>query len=378
LVEGQLAALRDQGIHPVLSDLSLGASGVSEKQQSVAKYVSQLHALSAPGKPGYLNAFEPERYWFLRQESTKTHDEGASDPPNGDERVGAVVLTHNRAAEVLNTITQLVALPERPRIVVVDNGSADETADLLRSRFPAIQCVKLPTNLGAAGRNFGVQACDRPYVALCDDDTWWEPGSLSRAADLMDRYPSLAVISGRVLVGESERVDPTCLAMAKSPVRAQDELPGASLLGFLAGAALVRRSAFIEAGGFEPRLFLGGEERLLGVDLASAGWGLAYVDDVVIHHYPSGLRDANARRRFLLRNALWFAWLRRPLPRALAETVQMFRRAVEDAVTRRALVDALRGAPWVLRSRRLVAPGIELDLQRIERQAVDASVAKAG
>src|SRR5262245_34272344 len=56
-------------------------------------------------------------------------------------------------------------------------------------------------NLGAAGRNAGVRAARTPYVALCDDDAWWAPGALARAAHLLDVHPTLAVVCARVLVG---------------------------------------------------------------------------------------------------------------------------------------------------------------------------------
>src|SRR5438874_7851322 len=119
--------------------------------------------------------------------------------------------------------------------------------------------MRLDANLGAAARNVGVWLCDRPYVALCDDDTWWEPGGLRRAADLLDAYPGLAVVTAKLLVGPSEDLDAVSQRMAASPVRWPTALPGAPLLGFLAGASVVRRAAFLRAGGFERRLFLGGE-----------------------------------------------------------------------------------------------------------------------
>jgi GT2 family glycosyltransferase len=58
-------------------------------------------------------------------------------------------------------------------------------------------------------------------------------------------------------------------------------------LGFLAGASVVRRSAFLAVSGFEPRFFFGGEEAMVVAELAAAGWALAYVNEVVIYHYPS-------------------------------------------------------------------------------------------
>jgi GT2 family glycosyltransferase len=283
-----------------------------------------------------------------------------------DPRVGVVVLTHNRVHEVVRTVERLLALPARPGIVVVDNASTDGTAAALRRRFPTIRCVSLAENLGAAGRNVGVQLCDRPYVALCDDDTWWEPGSLKRAADLLDAYPRLAVVSGRVLVGPDERLDPACQQMASSPLRPSSPLPGPALLGFIAGASMVRRSAFLEVGGFERRFFVGGEEELLALALVSSGWELAYIDDIVVRHYPSSRRDRSGRRRTVLRNHLWVTWLRRPLGPALARTLAAVRHGLADRATREALADAARGLRWVLGRRRVIPGHVERRLRQLE------------
>jgi GT2 family glycosyltransferase len=84
-----------------------------------------------------------------------------------EQRVGAVMITHNRRAEALRSVGRLLALPERPPVVVVDNGSADGTADALRSRYPDVEVVASPDNLGAVGRNVGVSRLRTPYVAFC-------------------------------------------------------------------------------------------------------------------------------------------------------------------------------------------------------------------
>jgi GT2 family glycosyltransferase len=292
--------------------------------------------------------------------------DGSVVAPGPDPRVGIVVLTHNRAAEVIRTLERLVALPERPAIVVVDNGSTDGTHDAVRRRFPAVTCIHLPTNLGAAGRNIGVEACDRPYVALCDDDTWWEPGSLARGADLLDAHRELAVITGKVIV-RGERIDPTCLLMARSPLPSPPGLPGKALLGFLAGVSIVRRAAFLAVGGFEPRLFLGGEEELLTLDLVSAGWALAYVDDLVIHHHPSPGRDAEGRRRLLARNSLWIAWLRYPPRSAIGRTVAAIRAATRNRADRDVLHQATMGIAWIVANRRCISPTLDRQLRQLAR-----------
>jgi GT2 family glycosyltransferase len=286
-----------------------------------------------------------------------------------DPRVGVVVLTYNRAEEVTRTVERLLSLPERPPIIVVDNGSTDGTSDALRPRFPTVEVIRLPENIGAAARNIGVRRCPRPSIALCDDDTWWEPGSLRRAADLLDAHRSVAIVTGRVLVGEDERIDPTCLLMARSPLPQPPGLGAPTLLGFLAGASMVRREAFLAVGGFEPRLALGGEEELLALDLARAGWTLAYLADAVIHHYPSPRRDAESRRWLLARNSLWVAWLRRPFLTAMSTTLATARRGVRDRDVRRGLTAAFHGLPWIARQRQVIPSEIERRLRLLEAGA---------
>ncbi len=300
---------------------------------------------------------------------------------NPASRISIVVLTHNRRAEIQRTLERLVGhgesgggvaggtANEAAQICVVDNGSRDGSAEVIARRFPAVRLIRLKDNLGAAGRNRGVQAARTPYVAFCDDDTWWAPGALTRAAELLDRHPELAVITARVLVGPEEREDPTCRLMAASPIPARPGIDGIAIVaGLLAGACVMRRDAFLAAGGYEPRLFLGGEERLLALDLMAAGWHLGYAPALVVHHHPSSLRDSAARRRLLLRNALWCAWLRLPLAGALRESLARLRAVPGEPRLLAAVFDALQGLPWVLSRRRVIPGPVEAKLQLVERQ----------
>src|SRR5215212_2648063 len=276
--------------------------------------------------------------------------------------VAVVIATRNRGAELLQTLARLRALHEQPPIVVVDNGSTDGTAELVRANYPGVQVVGLRRNHGGAARTVGARLVASPYVAFSDDDSWWAPGALSGAADLLDRHPRLAVLAARVLVGPEERLDPVCAEMAHSPLPSADDLPGPSVLGFIACGAVVRRSAFLEVGGFDVRLGVGGEEELLAVDLAASGWGLAYVDEVVAYHHPSPSRDPAGRRRVQVRNALWSAWLRRPLDGAARQTAHLAARAMRQPGAWSGILLALLGLPWVLRERHPVHPELEAAL----------------
>ena len=284
-----------------------------------------------------------------------------------DGRIGVVLLTHNRRDEATVAVGRLLDLPERPAVIVVDNASGDGTADVVREKFPEVTVLALGHNLGAVGRNVGVRALTTPYVAFCDDDTWWDPGSLRRAADLLDAHPALAVITATILVEPGARDDPVNAELRESPVVGPSWLPGPALGSFLAGASVLRREAFLGCGGFSTRLWLGGEEELLAADLAAAGWELCHVPDMVVHHLPSRARDPHLRRRHGIRNTLWFTWLRRPVGRALRRTLFLARTVPRDRVSALAFLDALRGTPWVLRERRVLPPWAEVRFRALER-----------
>ncbi len=274
------------------------------------------------------------------------------------EAVSIVIITHNRAKEVVRTVGRALELKEAARVIVIDNASADDTVALLRALYPRVLVVRLCTNLGAAARNVGLAIAHTRFVALSDDDTWWEPGALTRAQRLLEAHPRLAVLCAQVVVEPQGQIDPTSVLMEHSPLD-DSGVPGIPLLGFLAGASVVRREAMLQAGGFDPRLFIGGEEALLALDLAARGWRMAYALELVVHHQPSKHRNAHDRRHLLLRNALYIACLRLPLSGALREGLSVLidsARARCVSVIAHALADAL---PWLLQGRRVIPPEVE-------------------
>lgn len=294
------------------------------------------------------------------------HHPSTTGPASTD--VAVAIITHGRAESLLATLDRLRQLPERPRVLVVDNASRDGTAEAVRHHAPWAELLVLDSNAGAVGRNVAVDHLDVPYVAFADDDTWWAPGSLDRAVQAFEGHPDVAIVTARIVVEPGGHADPIVDDMRDSPLPDDDDVPGLPLLSFLAGASVVRRSAFAQVGGFEPRLWLGGEEELLAVDLAAGGWLLRYLPEAQVHHRVSPIRGDHARRSVGLRNTLWFTWLRRPLPRACWRTAATLRTAPADLVTVRALVAAARGIPWVLRERRPLPREIEAGLRLLDEQ----------
>jgi N-acetylglucosaminyl-diphospho-decaprenol L-rhamnosyltransferase len=281
--------------------------------------------------------------------------------------VGVVIATRNRRPTLEATLERLLALPERPPIVVVDNASGDRTAAAVRSRFgAAVRVVALKTNRGAGARNVGLRAIGTSYAAICDDDSWWAPDALVRAAAALDRAPRVAVLAARVLVGPEARLDPACARMRDSPLSPATGLAIPRVLGFVACGTVVRTAAVLGVGGFDERYGIGGEEHRLALDLAAAGWELAYAAHVVAHHHPAARsRPHDDQRAHTACNDLWTTWLRLPRSAALRRSIALLRSA--DGVALRAAVRAIRGLPWVVRERRPVDRGVQRDLRLLER-----------
>ncbi|MET9685678.1 glycosyltransferase family 2 protein [Streptomyces coeruleorubidus] len=282
--------------------------------------------------------------------------------------VGIVIATRNRAATLAEALHHLVALPERPRILVADNASTDDTRTMLARDFPQVRVLALPFNHGALARNHGARALDTPYVAFSDDDSWWAPGALPRAARLFEEHPRLGLIAARTLVGPTADPDPLNELLAASPLGPAADLPGTQVLGFLACASVVRRSAHLDAGGFHRLLFFGGEETLLAYDMAARGWGVTHCPDVVAHHHPAP-SPRTGRPVVQCRNELLTAWLRRPVPYALARTGALAAEARHDDHARQALRATLARLPAALRARKPLPPHVERAARLLEGAA---------
>jgi GT2 family glycosyltransferase len=281
-------------------------------------------------------------------------------------RTTVVVATRNRSGDLARTLTELSLLEPEPPVVVVDNGSTDDTADVA-AEFPNVRVIQLAHNHGAAARTVGVVAARTPYVAFSDDDSWWDQGALPEAERIFDVYPRLGLLAAHTLVGPTDRDDPITSVMATSPLGHPPDAPGPLVLGFLACSAVVRRVAYIQAGGFSPVLHFGGEEQLLAYDLAARGWDLCYVDSVRAHHHPSGHRPPAARRRRVQqRNQLLTSWMRRPGRFCLTELAEAVAAAPRDRDTLPALAGAVRRLPQAIARRQVLPDHVERQARTLE------------
>lgn len=85
-------------------------------------------------------------------------------------------------------------------IIVVDNASADGSAEMIEARFPHVKLIRSKENLGfAKGNNVGIRQCQGRYIALVNPDVIVFPGCLDALADFLDQNPKVGNVGPRVL-----------------------------------------------------------------------------------------------------------------------------------------------------------------------------------
>jgi GT2 family glycosyltransferase len=285
-------------------------------------------------------------------------------------RTSFVIASRNRAAELASVVMRLLDTTTCP-IIVVDNDSDDDSVAVIgriaHRSARRVQVIELDSNRGAVGRNVGVGACRTPYVAFCDDDSWWAPEATAIAEATFEQYPTIGLLAARTIVLPQHREDPLAVELANSALGRRPDLPGPSILGFMSCAAIVRKPAFVAAGGFSDILHFRGEEQLLAVDLATLGWELCYCPALIAFHQPSAVRATTAAQDArVLRNEALTTWLRRPIRHCLKVTGSLMWAAMRDAEHARGAAEALMRLPAVLSQRRRLPPSVELALATLE------------
>ena len=178
--------------------------------------------------------------------------------------------------------------------IVVDNGSDDGSLELLRDEYPWVRTVALDTNTGFAhAANVGVEAAAAPLVALVNNDVVLEPVWLERMRAALARDPQAASAASKMVdlrdpgeiydAGDFLRRDGACEQRGRFERDGGTfDAPG-EVFCACAGAAVYRRDAFVESGGFDTRYFAYLEDVDLGLRLRRAGWRCVYEPAVAKH-----------------------------------------------------------------------------------------------
>jgi GT2 family glycosyltransferase len=276
------------------------------------------------------------------------------------------------------------------RVVVVDNGSSDGTAEHVRGQYPEAEVIQLERNEGfAAAVNRGIAASDGEHVAVVNNDLELDRRWLERMVAALRDHQDAGSATGKMLFYDRRDVidgagDFTSWYAVSAPRgrgetdRGQYDIPE-PVFSACGGAALYRRAALDAVGLFDEDFFAYAEDVDWGFRAQLAGWTCRYVPDAVVFHMGGATsgRVPNLSRYLFFRNTLsmvaknWpAAALVRNAPRLLLFLGKSFSASIRGRWFRamlRGAFDAFALLPSTLRKRREVQRSRRVDMDYLNR-----------
>lgn len=235
--------------------------------------------------------------------------------------VSVVLVSFRGAADTIEAIRHLDALDwsrNRLEIIVVENGSGDDSANRIRAAAPHVVLVESKKNLGfAGGCNLGVNRSSGEIIAFLNNDARPDVGWVRHAVARFEESSRVGAVASRVLDWDGKKVDfigagltwfgmgykpHTGRPIPEQPVETHDVLFGTG------SAMFVRRSVYEELGGFDERYFMFFEDVDLGWRLNLKGYRFAYEPaSLAYHKHHASMEKLGAyKETYLLeRNALY-------------------------------------------------------------------------
>lgn len=289
--------------------------------------------------------------------------------------VTVVVVNWNSKGLLVDCLHNLLGQTRRPeKILVMDNGSSDGAAERVH-QVPGITVRQLGANLGfSAANNRALQECDTEFVALLNPDAFPEPDWLENLLKAAQAHPEVVAFgSKQVMAAAPARLDGVGDVYHFSglvwrngygvTLRPEYEREK-EIFSACAGAALYRREAVVDVGGFDEDYFCYVEDVDLGFRLRLAGYIAMYIPGAVVRHVGSastGGQHSDFAVYHGHRNLVWtfvkdmpgvLFWLMLPLHVLLNfASVVWFTAHGQGGVVFRSKMDAIKGLPkmWVKR-----------------------------
>ena len=209
-----------------------------------------------------------------------------------------VIPNYNGRNYLQDCLTSLLEGSEVPAIIVVDNGSVDESAAMVKEKFPMVKLIALPENRGfSAAVNIGIREAGTEYVFLLNNDTVVLKDTIEELEAAMERHPKAFSVAAKMLqMKNPELIDSAgdfyCAsgwAFARGKDRKNEAFSKeTSVFSACAGAALYRKAVFEKIGDFDENHFAYLEDIDVGYRAKIYGYRNYYSPDSVVLHAGSG------------------------------------------------------------------------------------------
>lgn len=217
-----------------------------------------------------------------------------------------VIPTRNRIEELRALLCSALAQTVPVEVLVMDDGASDAVAGMIRAEFSQVRYYSLGTGRGPAfQRNRGIELANGGVVFPVDDDTIMASSQTVAQTLAEFDHPRVAAVGIPFL---NVRIDRQVRQRAPS---------GGGLWvehAFVAAAHAIRRSVFLQVGGYREHFFYMGEEGDLCIRLLDAGYVVRLGTADPIHHLESPRRNFALADYCGRRNDVLFAWHNVPLP----------------------------------------------------------------
>lgn len=183
-----------------------------------------------------------------------------------------VIPTYNRQSLVGRTLDSVLAQPEPPEVIVVDDGSTDRTLEVVeRYRDRGVTILRQQNRGPGAARNLGIRQATGEYVAFLDSDDLWFPWTLATYRRVIEHHNRPAFVTGQKFIFEGDDA-PLPTAPGDLTVEAFKDYfaSGDKWRWFSASSFVIRRDALLAVGGFTDE-WVNGEDTDLAMRLGTAG-----------------------------------------------------------------------------------------------------------
>lgn len=221
-------------------------------------------------------------------------------------RVTVVITTRNRRDELRAAISSALMQSVHPEVLVIDDGSTDGTAEMVRTSFPTVRLERSDKALGyIVQRNHGARLAQGRYLFSIDDDAEFStPHVVEQTLQDFD-HPRIAAVAVPFLEPKK----------ANRLMQFPPDTSGTWIADtFIGTAHALRRDVFLAMGGYREPLFHQGEEGDFALRMLEAGYVVRLGRSDSVRHWESPRRDFRRMDFYGCRNAILFAWQNVPWP----------------------------------------------------------------